>query len=301
MMRLTLKKNKADNLDQLVGVATLVFDVNNPSNETPKGRRKLRIKGGMEKSIEKHYFSPDDSARDSSSDSSSEASSDFHSGASSDSSSRHSLSDHSFPDLPSTFARPSRKRRRSPMTSVPASSPIFGALSHIRADSVPSHKRVRDSDYLADIEDINLEIQAEIDECITYADALRDKGIDARAVVEAVDREESKTGTRGTVEVRVERVTHPVMPEDTTEPTQEERAIECMYETLRSLVQRFHDHTVDIPVHHVQVIKGVQREQGHRIVGVESTVAALTERIAELERDNRRLRGTASVEGQRVN
>nr|GFB44575.1 hypothetical protein [Tanacetum cinerariifolium]GFB44595.1 hypothetical protein [Tanacetum cinerariifolium] len=187
------------------------------------------------------------------------------------------------------------------MTSVPASSPIFGALSHIRADSVPSHKRVRDSDYLADIEDINLEIQAEIDECITYADALRDKGIDARAVVEAVDREESKTGTRGTVEVRVERVTHPVMPEDTTEPTQEERAIECMYETLRSLVQRFHDHTVDIPVHHVQVIKGVQREQGHRIVGVESTVAALTERIAELERDNRRLRGTASVEGQRVN
>ncbi|GJX97521.1 hypothetical protein Tco_0353319 [Tanacetum coccineum] len=50
----------------------------------------------------------------------------------------------------------------------------------------------------------------------------------------------------------------------------------------------------------VEVIKGVQREQGHRIVGVESVVTALTERIAELERDNRRLRGTASVESQRV-
>ncbi|GKB73178.1 putative reverse transcriptase domain-containing protein [Tanacetum coccineum] len=69
-----------------------------------------------------------------------------------------------------------------------------------------------------------------------------------------------------------------------------------MYETLGSLVQRFHDHTVAIPVHHVQVIKGVQREQGHRIVGVESTVTALTERIAELERDNKRLRDTTSVE-----
>nr|GFA28462.1 hypothetical protein [Tanacetum cinerariifolium] len=64
------------------------------------------------------YFYLDDSARDSSSDSPSEASSDFHSDASSDSSSRHSLSDHSSPDLPSTSAGPSRKRRRSPMTFV---------------------------------------------------------------------------------------------------------------------------------------------------------------------------------------
>ncbi|GKD30527.1 hypothetical protein Tco_1241305, partial [Tanacetum coccineum] len=32
------------------------------------------------------------------------------------------------------------------------------------------------------------------------------------------------------------------------------------------------------------------------MVGVESTVIALTERIAELERDNMRLRGTTSVE-----
>ncbi|GJS49283.1 hypothetical protein Tco_0599404 [Tanacetum coccineum] len=243
------------------------------------------------------YFSLDDSARDSSSDSSSEASSDFHSDASSDSSSRHSLSDHSSPDLPSTSAGPSRKRRRSPMTSVPALPPVSGALSPVRADLIPSPKRVRDSGYLADVEvdpretslrddvivrgsdephleqDIDPEIQAEIDECIAYADALRDRGIDARVVVEAVDREESETGTRGPVEVRVERVTHPVMPEDIPEPAQE-GAVEVTYETLGDLVQR--------------------------IVGVESAVTALTERIAELERDNRRLRGTASVESQRV-
>nr|GFD53972.1 hypothetical protein [Tanacetum cinerariifolium] len=41
--------------------------------------------------------------------------------------------------------------------------------------------------------------------------------------------------------------------------------------------------------------------EGHMIVGVESTVIALTERVAELERGNRRLRGTASVESRRVN
>nr|GEV87537.1 reverse transcriptase domain-containing protein [Tanacetum cinerariifolium] len=212
------------------------------------------------------------------------ASSDFHSDVSSDSSSRHSLSDHSSPDLPSTSTRPSRKRHRSHMTSVPALSLVSGALSPVRVDLIPSPKRIRDSGYLADVEvdpketslrddvivrgsdephleqDIDPEIQAEINECIAYADALRDRGIDAR----------------------------------------EDRVIECTYETLGSLVQRFHDHTVAIPVHRVQVIEGVQREQGRRIVGVESIVVALTERIAELEKNSRRLRGTASVEGHRV-
>ncbi|GJZ93579.1 putative reverse transcriptase domain-containing protein [Tanacetum coccineum] len=266
------------------------------------------------------YFSPDDPARDSSSDSSSVASSDFHSDASSDSSSRNSLSDHSSPDLPSTSEGPSRKRRRSPKTSIPVLSPVSGALSPVCADLIPSPKRVKDSGYLADVEvdpreislrddvivrvsdethleqDIDPEIQEEIDECIAYADASRDRGIDARVVVEAIDRDKTEMGVRGLVEVRVERVTHPTMPEDIPEPAQE-GAVEVTYETLRDLVQRFHDHTQSIPVHHIQAIEGVQREQGHRIIGVESTVTALTERVAELERDNKRLRGTKGKNG----
>ncbi|GKE19156.1 hypothetical protein Tco_1426733 [Tanacetum coccineum] len=99
---------------------------------------------------------------------------------------------------------------------------------------------------------INPKIQAEIDECFAYADALRDRGIDARVVVDAADREESETGTRGPVKVTVER--------------------------------RFHDHTEAIPVHRIQVIEGYQREQGRKIVGAESAVTVLTERVAELER-----------------
>ncbi|GKF41594.1 hypothetical protein Tco_0124936, partial [Tanacetum coccineum] len=212
------------------------------------------------------YFSLDDSARDSSSDSSSEASSDFHSDVSFD----------------------------SPMTSVPALPLVSRALPPVRADLIPSPKSVRDSGYLADVEvdpretilrddvivrgsdephleqDIDLEIQAEIEECFAYADALRDRGIDTRVVVEAVDREESKTGTRGPIEVRLGRVTPPAMPEDIPKPAQE------------------------------GAVEGVQIKQGHRIVGFESAVTAMTERIAELERDNRRLKGTASVESQRV-
>ncbi|GJU62189.1 hypothetical protein Tco_1244024 [Tanacetum coccineum] len=210
-----------------------------------------------------HRLAERHSTDHSSSDSSSKASSDFHSDASSDLSSRHSLLDHSSPDLPSTSAGPSRKRRF--WLSDPL---VAGALSSFRDDVIV---RVSDEPHLE--QDIDPEIQAEIDECIAYADALRDKWIDARVVVEAIDRDETETGVRGPVEVRVERVTHPVMPEDILEPAQE-GAVEATYETLGDLVQR--------------------------IVGVESAVIALTERIAELERDNRRLRGTVSVESQRV-
>nr|GEY86022.1 putative reverse transcriptase domain-containing protein [Tanacetum cinerariifolium] len=61
--------------------------------------------------------------------------------SSSDSSSRHSSSDHSSPNLPSTSAGPSRKRRRSPMTSIHALPLVSGALSPVRADLIPSPKR----------------------------------------------------------------------------------------------------------------------------------------------------------------
>ncbi|GKG62542.1 hypothetical protein Tco_0634315, partial [Tanacetum coccineum] len=46
-------------------------------------------------------------------------------------------------------------------------------------------------------QDINPEIQTDINECFAYANALWDKGINAKVVVEAVDREESETGARG--------------------------------------------------------------------------------------------------------
>ncbi|GJX61737.1 hypothetical protein Tco_0294637 [Tanacetum coccineum] len=246
-----------------------------------------------------HRLAERHSANHSSSDSSSEASSDFHSDASSDSSSRHPLSDHSSPDLPSTSAGPSRKRRRSPMTSVPALSPVSGALSPVRADLIPSPKRVRDSGYSTDVEVDPRETSLRDDAIVRVSDEPHLEQDSDPEVQAEIDEYETETGVRGPVEVRVERVTHPVMPEDIPEPAQE-GSVEVTYETLGDLVQRFHDHTQAIPVHRIQTIEGVQREQGHRIVGVESAIIALTERIAELESDNRRLRGTMSVESQRV-
>ncbi|GJT48576.1 hypothetical protein Tco_0974733, partial [Tanacetum coccineum] len=122
---------------------------------------------------------------------------------------------HSSPDLPSTYAGPSHKRRRSLMTSVHALSPL--RILVIWQDVEVDHReislrddtivRVSDEPHLE--QDSNPEIQAEIDECCAYVDALRDRGIDVRVIVETVDRDETETGVRGPVEVKVERVTHP--------------------------------------------------------------------------------------------
>nr|GFB45779.1 hypothetical protein [Tanacetum cinerariifolium] len=58
--------------------------------------------------------------------------------------------------------------------------------------SEPSRSRGTDLETDVDVErsnriEIDPEIQAEINDCIAYVDALRDRGIDARVVVEAID------------------------------------------------------------------------------------------------------------------
>ncbi|GJV94987.1 uncharacterized mitochondrial protein-like protein [Tanacetum coccineum] len=175
------------------------------------------------------HFSSDDS----SSSSSSETYSDSPADALSDSSSSRSSFDHSLPASPSGTR--SSHRLCSLVPSVHRSSAISERPSHNSSSVSRSRKRSRSpiaSVYLIDVDvvrsdriEIDPKIQAEIDECFAYADALRYRGIDARVLVEAVDREESETGTKGPVEVRVERVTHRVMPEEYPEPAQEGSSI----------------------------------------------------------------------------
>ncbi|GKB89622.1 hypothetical protein Tco_0961894, partial [Tanacetum coccineum] len=217
----------------------------------------------------------------SSSDSSSEASSDFHSDASSDSSLRHSLPDHSSPDLPSTSVGP------------------------VCADLIPSPKRIKSPKSATDLEGCSE------DSFEPYVPREVGLGVD----IEDESSEQSRSrGTDIDVDDDVERsdgmdIDHvEVVIKVCFDFADIIRAVELMlegaagstYETLGDLVQRFHDHTEAITVHRIHIIDGVQKEQGHRIVGVESAVTALTKRIVELERDNRRFRGTAGVESQRV-
>nr|GEY53478.1 hypothetical protein [Tanacetum cinerariifolium] len=114
------------------------------------------------------------------------------------------------------------------------------------------------------------------------------------------DEMANKKDARGPVEVRVDRVTHPVTVDDIPKHAQEEGVIEVTYETLGDLVQMFHDHIVEIYVHRVQAIEGIQRDQGHRIVARGQQSTDMLQRIRELERDNMRLRDMMDVASQRV-
>ncbi|GJX61382.1 hypothetical protein Tco_0294282 [Tanacetum coccineum] len=149
-----------------------------------------------------------------------------------DSSSRHSSSGYALSDSlddSSTAAstRPSRKRCRS--LSIPVSSPIREALSPVHTYLSPLPKRIRDADLVTELEvsledgyepyvprevglgvdiedsyepytdpDINSEIQADINECIAYADAIRARGMDDRDVVKTVAEEEVESRERET-------------------------------------------------------------------------------------------------------
>ncbi|GJV70793.1 hypothetical protein Tco_1490788 [Tanacetum coccineum] len=167
----------------------------------------------------------------------------------------------------SSSVSPSRKRSRSPTASVPLSSPTLGALSYVCADLLPSPKKIRSpktsmdlkgyskdsfEPYVPRVDGLGVDFEDESYESSRHrgtdlemdVDVVRNRGIDARVVVEAIDQEEIKTSMRGLVEVRLDRVTHLVVADDIPEPAQEE----VTYETLGDLVQRFHDHTKEIPV-----------------------------------------------------
>ncbi|GJW49260.1 hypothetical protein Tco_0090611 [Tanacetum coccineum] len=148
---------------------------------------------------------------------------------------------HSSPDLPSTSAGPSHKRRRSPMTYVPALPHVFGALSPVRADLIPSPKRIRSPETTTDLESclrddyrvdddvggvlvirwILTSVEAVIEACFDFADIIKASRVDGRVEAVTVARDDVKTGMRDPVIVSDDGDTPPVVPEVIPEPTQE--------------------------------------------------------------------------------
>ncbi|GKF15550.1 hypothetical protein Tco_0057012, partial [Tanacetum coccineum] len=239
------------------------------------------------------HFTSDDSSRDYPLDSSSKTSSDSYSDTSSDSSSRYSSSGYAISYSPcdsptAIFAGLSRKRCRSPTTSVPAASPLPGALSPVRADLLSPRKRIRDSDFVTDLEvsseegyvpytpreiglgvnvedsyepytkpDIDPDVQADIDACIAFANDIKARGTDVRVTIGTVAEEEAESSARGTIEIGVDRVTHPVISDDIAMPVREhfpelvrvDRSLDVMHRGLEVVMQELYDHMVEILVH----------------------------------------------------
>ncbi|GJU35920.1 putative reverse transcriptase domain-containing protein [Tanacetum coccineum] len=305
----------------------------------PVPTHQLALRYTMDYSSSDHFTSDD-----SSQDSLSKTSLDSHSETLSDSSSRHSFSGYAISDSlcdPPTAisARPYRKRCRSLTTLVPAASPVPRALSPVRADLLPPHKRIKDSDSVTDFEvslevgfvsyvpreiglgidvedsyepytelDIDPDVQADIDACIAFVDDIASRWMDVRVKIRTMVEEEAKSSARGTIEIGVDRLTHPVVSDDTAKAVREnfpelvsaDESLEVMQRGLDVVMHELYDHMVEIPVHRVRVIESVQRDQRHRIVATSQQSAAMSVRIGTLEQDNRRLIGMLDVERQRI-
>nr|GEV33313.1 reverse transcriptase domain-containing protein [Tanacetum cinerariifolium] len=212
------------------------------------------------------------------------------------SSSGYALSDSPCDSPTVTSVWPSRKRCWSPTSFVPVVSPVRGAPSPVRADLLPPRKRIMNSDSVMDFKvssedhympyvprevglgvdvedsfepytepDVDFDIQADIDACIAFDDDLRARGMDDRVVVETVAEEEVESSVRGTTEVAVNLKAEPVIDNDVRKTVREDvpghvttdGAVEVTYETLGDLVQRFHDHTMEIPAHWIPVIESI--------------------------------------------
>ncbi|GJR56502.1 hypothetical protein Tco_1407023 [Tanacetum coccineum] len=154
--------------------------------------------------------------------------------------------------------RPSRKRCRSPTTSVPSSIPALGALVPTRADLLPPRNRFRDSYSSEDSvkEDIDADVLVDIEADATVVEVAADIdvkagvdtgiGIEIRDDIEDEDEGEAESSDRGTMEV--EEVVHDI-----------------------------YGHVMEIPLHRLEDI-----ESGHRELEVRSLIAG-GERAASIE------------------
>ncbi|GJU81881.1 putative reverse transcriptase domain-containing protein [Tanacetum coccineum] len=216
------------------------------------------------------HFSSDDSSSDSSSSSSLETSSDSPADALSDSASSCSSSDHSLPASPSrpfshdsSSASRSSKRSRSPVASVPLSSPTLGALSYTRANILPSPKRIRSHETATDLEDCSE------DRIEPYVP--REVGL----IVDFEDESSEPSRSRGA---------------DLVMDVDLDRGIEGLELLLRLLIEGGRGETGTMAVGS-EPLREFRGSIGRGIVGAESAVHYLMRELAELEWDNRRLRG----------
>ncbi|GKD25004.1 hypothetical protein Tco_1231218 [Tanacetum coccineum] len=199
---------------------------------------------------------------------------------------------------PSHSAGPSRKRCRSPATTMPSSIPALGALVPTHANLLPPRKRFRDSISPKDSveEDIDADVLANIEADATVVKVAADMdveiGVDAGISMEVdvgVDIEdevkgETESSDRGTMEVRVDVVSRIDIPDGMLMPDVVERL-----EKVEKVVQDIYGHVMKIPLQRVEDIKMRQRELEARSLIVGGERAGLLDHVATLERSNARL------------
>ncbi|GKA37306.1 hypothetical protein Tco_0723871, partial [Tanacetum coccineum] len=151
----------------------------------------------------------------------------------------------------SHFARPSCKRCRSPVDSIPSSTPVIGSLAPTRADLLPPRKRFRDSySSEASMEDEDSEvdpIETEVDMELGIGDGNDGRDhveIDPRDVKDDTEEYKADTSAGDMVEVGIDPMSAPIVEEEIVEPAGEDSPDSSG--TRDGIVRSFKDMPIDL-------------------------------------------------------
>ncbi|GJW16834.1 hypothetical protein Tco_0024270, partial [Tanacetum coccineum] len=235
--------------------------------------------------------------------------------------SESSLGDSSERQLHSSshYARPSRKRCRSPVNSVPSSTPIVGSLALTRADLLPPRKRFRDSyspkasiEKDTEIDPIETEVDMELG--VGDGDDVRDHvEIDPRDARDDTEEYEANTSAGDTVEVGIDPMSAPIVDEEIVEPAGEDssyspgtrdgivRSFEDMSIDLNDDVRDFYHHMSEVRIDRIVGIETVQRRLEADQLIAKGQRVGMIERIESLRLENLKVRAMLDIERDRVN
>ncbi|GJU00365.1 hypothetical protein Tco_1110703 [Tanacetum coccineum] len=219
----------------------------------------------------------------------------------------------------SHFARPSRKRCRSLVDSVPSSTPVMGSLAPTCADLLPPRKRFRDSysseasiEEDTEIDPIETEVDMELG--IGDGDDVRDHvEIDPTDVRDDTEEYEADTSAGDTVEVGIDPVSAPIVEEEIVEPAREDssnssgsrddivRSFEDMPINLNDDVRDFYHHMSEVRIDRVVEIETVQRRLKADQLMARGQRVSMIERIDTLRLENLKVRAMLDIERDRVN
>ncbi|GJY18142.1 hypothetical protein Tco_0389633 [Tanacetum coccineum] len=220
--------------------------------------------------------------------------------------------------LSSHSAGPSRKRCRSPVDSVPLSTPVTGSLAPTRADLLPPRKRFRDS-YSSEA---SIEEDAEVGPTETGVDMELGIGdgddvgdhveIDLRDVRDDTEEYEADASAGDTAEVGIDPMTAPLVEEEIVEPAGEDssdssgtrdgivRSVEDMPVDLDDAVRDFYHHMSEVRVDRIVGIETAQRRLEADQLIASGDRARMAEMIYSLRLENLKVRAMLDIERDRV-
>ncbi|GJR57233.1 hypothetical protein Tco_1499395 [Tanacetum coccineum] len=223
-------------------------------------------------------------------------------------------------------ARPSRKRCRSPVDSVPSSTPVMGSLAPTRVDLLPPRKRFRDlysseASIEEDAEVGPIETVVDMELGIGDGDDVRDHvevdmelGIgDGDDVRDDTEEYEADTSAGDTGEVGVDPMSAPIVKEEIVKPAGDDSSDSSG--TRDGIVRSFEDMPIDLDDAMRDFYHHMSKVRIDRIVGIETAQsrleanqliasgdrARMAERIYSLRLENLKVRAMLDIKRDRVN